>query len=64
MKKANFLFYFLSFLSAKLYTSRNLKKKVSITIGTRQNNYKYFSNPRRFTELEIEVTKNFLTQPK
>ena len=29
-------------------------------IGSRQNYYKYFSNPQRFTELEIEATKNFL----
>ncbi|MBP5360125.1 MAG: hypothetical protein J6129_01405 [Bacteroidaceae bacterium] len=33
-------------------------------IGSRQNYYKYISNPQRFTELEIEATKNFLTLSK
>lgn len=31
-------------------------------IGSRQNYYKYLSNPQRFTPIEVEMTKSFLTQ--
>ena len=30
-------------------------------IGTRQNYNKYISNPQRFTQIEVEMTKSFLT---
>ena len=47
------------------HTRRPRKIKRSITdrfgdIGTRQNYNRFFANPQRFTDLEIEATTNFI----